>query len=143
MSGNLPRNVETRFLPNGTAIGSFTIANNRKWNDKSSGEKKEEVSFIEVTVFGKQAEMVAQYFKKGSPILVTGRLKQDTWEDKQTQQKRSKIGIVMESFEFMGGKKDGSTQEYSAPSSPRPAAAPTDMEDDVPFARPPQQRPPH
>lgn len=134
ISGNLTRDVETRFLPSGAAIGTFTIANNRKWNDKTSGEKKEEVSFVDVTAFGKQAETVAQYFKKGSPILVTGRLKQDTWEDKQTQKKRSKLGIVLESFEFMGGKRGEAQEQNEKPdTSYLPPKANQPEEDSIPF----------
>lgn len=130
ISGNLTRDVETRYLPSGTAIGAFGIASNRKWRDQTTKEMKEEVTFVDITVFGKQAETVAQYFKKGSPILITGRLKLDQWDDKKTGDKRSKLGIVMEQFEFMGGKKS----EQSAPSKPTAPATETKAEDDdVPF----------
>jgi single-strand DNA-binding protein len=138
ITGNLTRDVETRFTPNGTAIGNVNIACNRKWKDPS-GELKEEVSFFGVVIFGKQAETVAQYFKKGSPILILGRLKQESWSDKQTGEKKSKTVIVMESFEFMSGKRDGAPSS-PAPSTPRPSTpapkATADEEDDVPFRTP-------
>ena len=143
LSGNLTRDVETRYLPNGNAIGSFGVASNRKWFDKQSGETKEEVTFVDVTAFGKQAEVLGQYFKKGSKILLTGRLKLDQWEDKQSGQKRSKLGIVLESFEFMSGKAQGGENEApqrqeaataGLPSTPAPKQTATSPEDDVPFA---------
>lgn len=99
--GNLTRDVELRYLPNGTAIGSFGVAVNRKWKD-DAGNQKEEVSFFDVDAWGKTAETIAQWFRKGSPILITGRLKQETWDDKQTGQKRSKVKIVLDRFEFCG-----------------------------------------
>jgi single-strand DNA-binding protein len=137
ITGNLTRDVETRFTPNGTAIGNVNIACNRKWKDPS-GELKEEVSFFGVVIFGKQAETVAQYFKKGSPIMVQGRLKQESWDDKKTGEKRSKTVIVMESFEFMSGKREGASSPPTPPQSPKvvTAGVPTggETEDsDVPF----------
>lgn len=110
IKGNTTRDPEMRYLPNGTPVCQFGVAVNRKWKSES-GELKEEVSFFDVEAWSRNAENVAQYFGKGSPIIVTGRLKQETWDDKQTGQKRSKIKIVMERFEFCGDTK-------------KPAAAP-------------------
>jgi len=122
ISGNLTRDVELRYAPSGAAVGNVNIACNRKWKDQA-GELKEEVSFFGVTIFGKQAETVAQYFKKGSPILIHGRLKQEVWDDKQTGKKRDKTVILMEAFEFMGGKREGGTPpaRQEANSSPKPS----------------------
>lgn len=97
LTGNICADPELRYLPSGSAVCNFNVANNRKWTQ--NGEKKEEVSFIGVVSFGKQAETVAQYFKKGSPILVQGRLKQESWE--KDGKKQSKTVVVLEGFEFM------------------------------------------
>lgn len=136
LSGNLTRDPETRFTPSGTAIAKFGLAVNRKWKDQS-GELKEEVVFIDVDAFGKQAEVIGQYFKKGSKILMTGRLRLDQWDDKQTGQKRSKLGVVLESFEFMSGKTQGGENEAPVKPSPATAGVPTGGKeedfDSIPF----------
>jgi single-strand DNA-binding protein len=136
LKGNLTRDPELRYLANGTAVANFAIAVNRKWKD-ANGEVKEEVSFFDVDCWARGAEVVAQYFKKGNPILVQGRLKQESWDDKQTGQKRSKIKVVMESFEFCGGKNEGGRPaprgEEAQPGAPEEAAATTGEGDDVPF----------
>ena len=144
LAGNLTRDPELRYTPKGTAIAKIGLAINRKWKSES-GEMKEETTFVDVNAFGKTAETIGQYLKKGRPILIEGRLRYDTWEDKQTKQKRSKLGVVLENFQFLdsgGGRGDGTE---GAPATPRPAAsaapaasepaegdAPTEG-DDVPF----------
>jgi single-strand DNA-binding protein len=141
LGGNLARDVETKYLPSGTAIADFSIAVNRVWKDAQSGEKKEEVTFAGCTAFGKTAENIAKYFSKGDQIFVQGRLKQDTWEDKETGKKQSKTKVVVESFEFIGGKKANNATapepgERQPPRSiPKPAHDPDlDIaEDAVPF----------
>src|SRR4029077_13717398 len=102
LMGNLTRDPEMRVTPTGLAICKFTVAVNRKFK-MQSGEEREEVAFIDVDTFGKQAETISKYFTKGKPILVEGRLKQDKWEDKNTKEKRSKLMVVMETFGFVGG----------------------------------------
>jgi single-strand DNA-binding protein len=143
LAGNLTRDPEMRYTSKGTAVASFTLAVNRRWKSET-GELKEEVSFIDVESFGKQAETIAQYLKKGRPFLVEGRLRQDTWEDKNTHQKQSKIRVVLEGFSFI----DTKGAENAAYTGARPAAAPAAVaeapaapepasaapeEDDVPF----------
>ncbi len=153
IAGNLTRDPELRYTPKGTAVSRLTLAVNRNYSTET-GEKKEEVSFIDVDVWGRQAEVISQYVKKGRPLLVEGRLKQDTWEDKNTHQKQSKLKVVLESFMFIDsrtGAGEGGAPPPSEPARPRPAsgqsapaAAPAaaaapepDMpppeEDDVPF----------
>lgn len=137
LSGRLTADLELRFIPSGSAVAQFNVAVSRKY--KHNDEWKEETSFIGVSVFGKQAETVAQYFKKGSPILINGRLKQESWE--KDGKKHSKTVVVMEGFEFMSQKNDGAPA--SAPKSqpmrtppPAPSApttAPAADEDEVPF----------
>ena len=140
--GNLTRDPELRYTAQGVAIAKIGLAVSRKWRTES-GETKEDVTFIDVDAFRRQAETIAQYLKKGSPLMVEGRLKLDQWDDKQTGQKRSRLGVVLEGFQFLGG---GNRNEGGAPPA-RPAAPPAAKsetptadadvpppeEDDVPF----------
>lgn len=112
--GNLTRDPELRYLPSGIAIAKISLAVNRKWRSET-GERKEEVSFVEVDVFGKRAETIGQYFQKGSPILIEGRLRQDRWEDKNTGQNRSKLVVVLESFGFLDSGSGQRRNEGNAP----------------------------
>jgi single-strand DNA-binding protein len=144
LAGNLTRDPELRYTPKGTAVAKIGLAVNRSWTGED-GQKKEEVNFIDVEAWGRQGEVIAQYMKKGRPLLVEGRLKLDSWEDKTTKQKVSKLKVVLESFSFIDSKGgDGGAPE--APSAPRPsrpaATAPTaepiegdgpPESDDVPF----------
>ena len=142
--GNLTRDPELRYTQSGLAIAKLGLAVNRTRRDPTTSEVKEEVTFVDLTAFDKQAETLGKFVRKGSPIMIEGRLRMDTWEDKQTNQKRSKLVVVVEGFQFLGAK--GAEEAPSAPSAPRPAAAsPTQAppappavegpaaEDDVPF----------
>jgi single-strand DNA-binding protein len=148
--GNLTRDPELRYTPKGTAIARIGLAINRYWRD-ANGDQKEEVTFVDVDAFGKQAETLGSYMKKGRPLMIEGRLKLDTWDDKQTNQKRHRLGVVLESFQFMDAKgpdEGGSgtprvppsaAPAAKAPSAPTAATAPAEAEeappaeDDVPF----------
>jgi single-strand DNA-binding protein len=138
IAGNLTRDPEIKYTPQGKAVARISLAVNRSWTTEG-GEKKEEVTFVDVDAWGKQAEVISQYLKKGRPLLVEGRLKMDTWEDKNTGQKQSKLKVVLESFSFMdskGGEAGASSEQPPAkPTAPKtatpPAAAAKD--DDVPF----------
>jgi single-strand DNA-binding protein len=134
--GNLTRDPELRYTPKGTAVAKIGMAVNRRYTQ--DGEKKEEVAYVDVDAFGKQAETICQYLKKGRPIHVVGRLKTDTWDDKTSGQKRSKLGVVLTEFQFMD--KAETQQEMAPVAEPRggtiPKAAsamPVDEVDDVPF----------
>ena len=147
LAGNLTRDPELRYTPKGTAIARIGMALNRSWKSET-GETKEEVTFVDVEAFGRQAEVVAQYMKKGRPLLVEGRLKLDQWEDKNTHQKQSKLKVVLESFSFLDSNRGDAGVPPEAPRA-RPAAAaapapgeapppaeadaPAPEEDDVPF----------
>ena len=124
--GNLTRDPELRYTPKGTAIAKIGLAVNRVWTNEA-GEKKEEVTFVDVDVFGRTAENVGQYMRKGRPILIEGRLKLDQWDDKQTGQKKSKLGVVAETVQFLGsapgGEGGGGGSAPAAPRAPRPAAS--------------------
>src|SRR5216683_1651679 len=119
LMGNLTRDPELRYTPKGMAIAKLGLAVNRTWRTET-GETKEEVTFVDIDSFGKQAETIAQYLKKGSPLLMEGRLRLDQWDDKQTGQKRSRLGVVLEGFKFLDG---GNRAEGGAPPA-RPAAPP-------------------
>src|SRR5664279_2682354 len=134
IAGNLTRDPELRYTPKGTAIASFGLAINRKWKSET-GEAKEEVVFVDVEAWDRQAEVVAQYFKKGRPILVEGRLKFDQWEDKNTHQKRSKLSVRLESFSFIDTKHADDGVPSDAPRA-RPAAAPAVPAGAAPTAAP-------
>jgi len=147
--GNLTRDPELRYTPSGRAIAKLGLALNRSWKTET-GETREEVTFVDVDAFGRQAEVLGQYLRKGRPVMVEGRLKLDQWDDKQTGQKRSRMGVVLESFQFLdsGGSRseDGGNgggyattpppaAQNPAPHTQRPApddSMPMD-DDDVPF----------
>lgn len=102
--GNLCHDPEMKYTPQGTANTTFALALNRSYKDKGSGEDKEEVCYVDVQCWGKLAENVAEYCKKGKQVFVEGYLKQDRWEDKKTGQKRQKLYVTAEQVKFLGGK---------------------------------------
>jgi single-strand DNA-binding protein len=104
--GNLTRDPEVRYTPKGTAIAEIGLAVNRNYTTES-GEKKEEVTFVDVELWGRQAEIAGEYLKKGRPVFIEGRLKLDSWEDKQTGQKKSKLRVVAEGMQFLGSREGG------------------------------------
>ena len=151
LMGNLTRDPEIKYTPKGTAIANFGIAINRVFTPEG-GEKREEVTFIDLEAWGRTAEVIGEYFKKGRPIFIEGRLKLDQWDDKTTGKKMSKLRVVVDSFEFLGSREGGGggegggapsgEQRSSAPAQRRPPAAaprpPADPDldvqaDDVPF----------
>lgn len=157
LMGNLTRDPELRYLPSNTAVANLGLAINRRWRNQQ-GEQQEETSFIDCEAFGRQAEVLNQYLRKGRPVFIEGRLKLDQWQDREGQN-RSKLKVVIESFEFIdnrgageGGDGGGGGRGYqsnqggpgnqgggrgpsqSAPSSPPsgPTHHPVE-EDDIPF----------
>jgi single-strand DNA-binding protein len=138
--GNLTRDPELRYTPKGTAVARLGLAVNRVWRGET-GEKKEEATFVDIDAFGQQAETICQYMKKGSPMLVEGRLRLDQWDDKQTGQKRSKLLVVLESFTFLGSGNRGSESGAPAP-APARAAAPAAPAAAAPAAGPAEDAPP-
>lgn len=149
IAGNLTRDPELRYTPKGTATARIGLAVNRTWKAET-GETREEVTFVDVDAFGRQAEVIAQYLRKGRPLLVEGRLKLDQWEDKTTHQKQSKLRVVLEGFTFLDSGRGNDASGGGAPEAARPRAttpapapassAPTAEpdpgsveEDDVPF----------
>lgn len=138
LMGNLTRDPEVRYASSGNAIAKLGIAVNRYWRNKD-GQQQEETTFVDVDAFGRQAETIAQYLKKGRPIMIEGRLKLDQWEDKQTGQKRSKLGVVLDRFEFIDSRGDGGGGGADASQPDAPAGSPQNSDgsspddDDVPF----------
>lgn len=102
LMGNLTKNPKLRYTPSGTAVNSFGIAINSKWVSQS-GETKEDVCFVEVTAFGRRAEVINEYFSKGDPIFIEGRLKYEQWETKEGQ-KRNALKVILDNFQFIGAK---------------------------------------
>jgi len=161
LMGNLTRDPEMRVTPGGMSICRFSLAVNRSWKDKD-GQDKEEVSYIDVDSFGKQAEVISKYMTKGRSILIEGRLKQDRWEDKNTKEKRTKIVVVLDTFTFLSSGRDAASRGDSAgegapsgggyddsapparpaapraaagspPAAPRPPPPGDNIDEDVPF----------
>ena len=106
LMGNLTRDPEVRYTPKGTAIAQLGLAVNRSYT-LESGEQKEEVTFVDIEVWGRQAETAGQYLSKGRPVFVEGRLRFDQWDDKESGQKRSKLKVVGERIQFLGAPKGG------------------------------------
>lgn len=143
LAGNLTRDPKLTYIPSGTAVCEFGLAINRKWTDKESGEKKEDVVFVDVTAWGRIAETITEYLSKGSGVFIEGRLQLDQWTDKESGSKRSKLKVVAESVQFVGGKRENGgeqkQEERRQPDKPtsRPADAPyvpsSTSEGDIPF----------
>lgn len=117
LMGNLTRDPEVRHTTKGTCVTKIAMAVNRKFKTEA-GEQKEEVTFVDVEAFGKLAEVIGQHCRKGRPLFVEGRLKLDQWDDKTTGQKRSALKVVLEAFQFIGGRQEG-----DVPTAQRPAKA--------------------
>ena len=137
LAGNLTRQPELTYTPKGTACLSFGIAISRVWKDES-GEKKEEVTFVECQAFAGTAGNIAKFFSKGNPIMVEGRLRLEKWDDKKTGEKKSKTRVLCEKFHFMNGPKPKQEDEpeprAQRPAQPVATGIPADSaDDDVPF----------
>ena len=104
LMGNLTRDPQIKYTPGGAAVVELGIAVGRVWFDKQTNQKREETTFVDVTVWGRQAEVAGEYLTKGRPILIEGRLQLDVWDDKQTQQKRSKLRVVCENMTMLGSR---------------------------------------
>ncbi len=128
--GNLSRDPEIRVTPKGTAICQFSVAVNRSFKG-DDGVSRDETTFVDCEAWSKTAELIAKYLSKGRCALVSGRLKLDQWEDKTSGQKRSKLKVVVESVQFVGGKDDASNAPDSLPAASR--SAKPNVDDIVPF----------
>jgi single-strand DNA-binding protein len=140
--GNCTRDPEVKYTPKGSAVADLGLAVNRYYTT-DGGEKREETTFVDVTMWGRQAEIAGEYLKKGRPVFIEGRLQLDTWDDKQTGQKRSKMRVVCESFQLLGSREGGgeggggggrsSGGGGAARPAPKAAASEEPSDDDIPF----------
>src|SRR6478672_5290413 len=141
--GNLTRDPEVRYTPKGTAVTELGMAVNRVYTAEN-GEKREETTFVDVTLWGRTAEIAGEYLKKGRPVFIEGRLQLDTWDDKQSGQKRSKLKVVGEGLQLLGaprgagGGGGGDEESGGPPRSSRPAPPPKPSasepdDDEIPF----------
>jgi single-strand DNA-binding protein len=129
--GRLTRQPEIRYTPKGTPVAEIGLATNRVWTDEEN-RKREEATFVEVIFWARLAEIAQRHLHKGSPAFVEGRLHLDTWEDKQTGQKRSRLRVIGENLQLLGNKEDGGTPIPSKQSTERPGVPEPDF-DDAPF----------
>jgi single-strand DNA-binding protein len=143
--GNLTRDPEVRYTPKGSAVCDLGIAVNRQYT-LDSGEKREEVTYVDVVLWSRLAEIAGEYLKKGRPVFIEGRLQMDTWDDKQTGQKRSKLRVIGETMQLLGsrppaagGGAEGADEDRQTrggkPASPpaKPSASNEPDEDEIPF----------
>ena len=148
--GNLTRDPEIRYTPKGSAVCDLGLAVNRQYS-LENGEKREEVTFVDVVLWARLAEIAGEYLKKGRPVLIEGRLQLDSWDDKQSGQKRSKLRVIGETMQLLGGRPGGGggdgeegmsggsdrgERPTSRPrsSTPPPKPAPAEPDDDeIPF----------
>lgn len=107
LMGNLTRDPQVKRTPAGQAVTELGLAVNRSWWDKQANQRKEETTFVDVTLWGRDAEVAGEYLSKGRPVLIEGRLQLDSWEDKQTGQKRNKLRVVCERMQLIGSRGDG------------------------------------
>lgn len=134
LMGNLTRSIELRYTPRGTAVADLSLAINRSWRDEG-GNKQEEVTFIDVTLWGKTAELAHKYLVKGSGLFIEGRLQLESWEDKDTGKKRSRIKVIGENIQFLPSSVRGGS---ATATQPPPASVPSSHsnipdDDDIPF----------
>lgn len=129
--GNLTRDPELTHAPSNTPVCKFGLAVNRKWND-SGGQKREEVCFVDCTSFGRQAETLNQYMRKGRPLLIEGRLHFSQWQG-QDGQRRSKLEVIVERFQFLGSKADDESAAPATDTEQHRLPTADEMDGDIPF----------
>lgn len=139
IAGTLGQDPEVRYTPGGTAVCDVSVAINRQWFDKASSQKKESVTWVTVTLWGRTAEIAGEYLRKGSPVLIGGRLEESTWNDKDTGAKRSKLKVVCETLQLLGKRNSDdqrpANDNYGEESQvdPKFASDPAVEAGDVPF----------
>jgi single-strand DNA-binding protein len=139
--GNLTRDPEVRYTPKGSAVCDLGVAVNRQYT-LDSGEKREEVTYVDVVLWSRLAEIAGEYLKKGRPVFIEGRLQLDTWDDKQSGQKRSKLRVIGETMQLLGGRppgagggggEGGESRPGKTTPPPKPAAGGEPDDDEIPF----------
>jgi single-strand DNA-binding protein len=107
--GNLTRDPELRHIPSGTAVTDLGLAVNRTWTDRNTNQRSEETTFVDVTCWGRTAEIACEYLRKGRPVLVEGRLQMDEWNDRETGAKRTKLKVVCDNMQMLGSRNEGNS----------------------------------
>lgn len=133
--GNLGQDPETRYMPSGAAVTNMTVATNETWKDKQTGEQKERTEWHRVAMFGRLAEIAAEYLRKGSQVYIEGKLRTRKWQDKQGQD-RWTTEIIADEMQMLGGRSGGGgpSGPSSEPSGPAPGpSGGDDFDDDIPF----------
>lgn len=133
--GNIGQDPETRYMPSGSAVTNLTVATNESWKDKQSGEQKERTEWHRVAMFGRLAEIAAEYLKKGSQVYIEGKLRTRKWQDKSGND-RYTTEIIADEMQMLGGGRSGGSAPSaggSAPSGPAPGPSGDDFDDDIPF----------
>jgi len=128
--GNLTRDPQVKYTTGGTAVTEIGLAVSRQWFDKQANQKKEETTFVDVTLWGRTAEIAGEYLAKGRPVLIEGRLQLDSWDDRETGQKRSKLRVVGENMTMLGSRGDsggGGSAGGRGASAPRQDSGPADQ----------------
>jgi single-strand DNA-binding protein len=105
--GNLTRDPEVRYIPSGTAVADIGLAVNRTWFDKQTNSRKDDTTFVDITLWGRTAEIAGEYLSKGRSVLIEGRLQMDSWDDKDTGKRRTKLKVVGEQMTMLGGRGEG------------------------------------
>ena len=133
--GRLTRDVELRYTPSGTPVADISVANSRRTGGKDGQESREITTYIDVTIWRRQAETAHQYLAKGSEVFIEGRLELESWEDKTTGQKRSKLKVVCENMQFVGAQRHArhAQQAEPAPAPENQAPPQEESQDDIPF----------
>lgn len=151
LMGNLTRDPEVRYIPSGSAVTDIGLAVNRTWFDKTANQKREEVTFVDVTLWGRTAEIAGEYLSKGRPVLIEGRLHLDTWQDRESGQNRSKLKVIGESMTMLGSRGDsggggpqtgGPHHNHAPAQQQQQAAAPSQQSPDQAFYDSPPASPP-
>lgn len=152
LMGNLTRDPQVRYTPGGTAVADVGLAVNRVWYDKQTQQKREETTFVDVTLWGRTAEVAGEYLSKGRPVLIEGRLQLDQWDDRETGKRRSKLKVVGETMQFIGGRSEGGSRgggrsdfgnEYEeGPQDDSAGNEPNDSYDQSPSGEPPNDEVP-
>ena len=141
--GNLTRDPEVRHTPNGTAVTDVGLAVNRTWFDKNTNSKREDVTFVDVTLWGRTAEVAGEYLSKGRQVLIEGRLQLDEWDDRETGKRRTKLKVVGETMTMLGSRRDhdggggdgggGEGEPFTAATTTSDAPPTQPADEDVPF----------
>jgi len=133
--GNLGNDPETRYMPSGSAVTNLSVATNESWKDKQTGEQKERTEWHKVAMFGRLAEIAAEYLRKGSQVYIEGKLRTRKWQDQQGND-RYTTEIVADEMQMLGGRSGGGAPAMGSsgpPPSPPPQASSDDFDDDIPF----------